>query len=132
MASDTVHSDGVRHEEVVGEIGPPVLSARPRGFPNLVAGDAVTDDAAAGGRGNPRIYQLVEHAPKTGNSPTIWAWPQMIEYFKVAGQPVQGPWPPHQEPRPDPSDESLPVAIPDPMSATRPGEVGDSRDVHRD
>lgn len=68
--------------------------------------------------GNPRLYELIEHAPKTGKSPTIWAWPQIIEYLKVAGQPVQGPWPPHQEPRPDPSDESLPVAVPDPETQT--------------
>ena len=68
-------------------------------------------------RGNPRLYELVEHAPKTGKSPTIWAWPQIIEYLKVAGQPVQGPWPPHQEPRPDPEAESLPVAVPDPQSS---------------
>ena len=67
-------------------------------------------------RGNPRLYELVEHAPKTGKSPTIWAWPHIIEYFKVAGQPVQGPWPPHQEPRPDPEAESLPVAVRDPHS----------------
>ena len=26
-------------------------------------------------QGNPRLYQLVEHAPKTGKSPTVWAWP---------------------------------------------------------
>ena len=78
-------------------------------------------------RGNPRLYELIEHSPKTGKSPTIWAWPQIIDYLKVAGQPVQGPWPPHQEPRPDPDDESLPVAIPDPES-TRPdfttGDMG--------
>lgn len=66
-------------------------------------------------RGNPRIYELIEHSPKEGKS-TIWAWPQIIDYLKVAGQPVQGPWPPHQEPRPDPTDETLPVAIPDPQS----------------
>jgi hypothetical protein len=92
----------------------------------------MTNNAGGGGRGNPRLYELVEHAPKTGQSPTIWAWPQVIEYLKVAGQPVQGPWPPHQEPRPDPSDESLPVAIPDPMSTTRHGEARDDRDVHPD
>lgn len=69
-------------------------------------------------RGNPRIYELIENAPKTGTSPTIWAWPEIIEYLKVAGQPVQGPWPPHQQPRPDPSAESLPVAIPDPLSTS--------------
>ena len=51
-------------------------------------------------RGNPRLYELIEHAPKTGKSPTVWAWPELIDYLKVAGQPVAGPWPPHQEPRP--------------------------------
>jgi hypothetical protein len=48
-----------------------------------------------------------------------------MDYLKVAGQPVAGPWPPHQEPRPDPDYESLPVAVPDPESApgsqARPG-----------
>ena len=24
---------------------------------------------------NPRLYELIEHAPKTGKSPTVWAWP---------------------------------------------------------
>ena len=76
-------------------------------------------------RGNPRIFELIEHSPKTGDSPTIWAWPEIIDYFKVAGQPVQGPWPPHQEPRPDPTDESLPVAIPDPQSTTFNRDPGD-------
>jgi hypothetical protein len=68
-------------------------------------------------RGNPRLYELIEHAPKTGKSPTVWAWPELIDYLKVAGQPVAGPWPPHQEPRPDPDYDSLPVAVPDPHSA---------------
>ena len=67
-------------------------------------------------RGNPRLYELIEHAPKTGKSPTVWAWPELIDYLKVAGQPVAGPWPPHQQPRPDPEEESLPVAVPDPES----------------
>ena len=71
-------------------------------------------------RGNPRLYELIEHAPKTGKSPTVWAWPELIDYLKIAGQPVAGPWPPHQEPRPDPDYESLPVAVPDPESAPRP------------
>jgi hypothetical protein len=73
--------------------------------------------------GNPRLYKLIEGAPKvgTGKSPTIWAWPQITDYLKVAGQPVQGPWPPHQEPRPDPEEESLPVAVADPQGRrTRP------------
>jgi hypothetical protein len=67
-------------------------------------------------QGNPRLYELIEHAPKTGKSPTVWAWPELIDYLKIAGQPVSGPWPPHQEPRPDPDYESLPVAVPDPQS----------------
>jgi len=46
----------------------------------------------------------------------VWAWPQFIDFLKVAGQPVQGPWPPHQEPRPDPDAESLPVAVRDKKS----------------
>src|ERR1700724_3005781 len=71
---------------------------------------------------NPRLYELIEDAPKTGKSPTVWAWPQLVDYLKVAGQPVSGPWPPHQEPRPDPDYESGPVAVPDPQSqaAQRP------------
>jgi hypothetical protein len=71
-------------------------------------------------RGNPRLYELVEHSPKTGKSPTVWAWPELMDYLKIAGQPVAGPWPPHQEPRPDPEYESLPVAVPDPEAPPRP------------
>lgn len=68
------------------------------------------------------MYELIEHAPKTGQSPTIWAYPGVIEWMKVAGQPVAGPWPPHQQPRPDPDDEPLPVAItePEPRHAADP------------
>jgi hypothetical protein len=76
-------------------------------------------------RGNPRLYELIEHAPKTGKSPTVWAWPELIDYLKVAGQPVAGPWPPHQEPRPDPEEDSLPVAVAD--SDPDPGQ-GAERD----
>jgi hypothetical protein len=69
-------------------------------------------------QGNPRLYEVVEDAPKTGKSPTVWAWPEFIDFLKVAGQPVQGPWPPHQEARPDPDgDDSMPVAVPDPVPA---------------
>ncbi|MCX6467572.1 MAG: hypothetical protein NTW05_28915 [Pseudonocardiales bacterium] len=60
------------------------------------------------------MFELIEGAPRTGRSPTIWAWPQITEYLKVAAQPVAGPWPPHQEPRPDPADEAGPVAIVEP------------------
>ena len=73
-------------------------------------------EASGLSRGNPRIYELIKDSPKTGIS-TVWAWPQLIDYLKVAGQPVQGPWPPHQEPRADPDAESLPVAIPDPRGS---------------
>jgi hypothetical protein len=30
-------------------------------------------------QGNPRLYdlyELIEHAPKSGKSPTVWAWPR--------------------------------------------------------
>ena len=75
-------------------------------------------------RGNPRLYELVEHTPKEGGtSPTVWAWTELMDYLKIAGQPVPGPWPPHQEPRPDPSDDSMPVAIRDPASSpSRPDQ----------
>lgn len=66
-------------------------------------------------RGNPRLYELVEHTPKTGStSPTVWAFPEVMDWFKVAGQPVPGPWPPHQEPRPEPEEEALPEAVTEP------------------
>lgn len=71
-------------------------------------------------QGNPRMFELIEGAPKTGRSPTIWAWPQITEYLKIAGQPVSGPWPPHQEPRPDPEEESLPVAVAETRPAAQP------------
>ena len=65
--------------------------------------------------GNPRMAELFASTPKEGKSPTVFAFPQLVEFLGVAGQPVQGPWPPHQEPRPDPDEvEALPVAIPDP------------------
>lgn len=65
-------------------------------------------------RGNPRIYELIENAPKVGKSPTIWAWPEVVDWLRVAGQPVPGPWPPHQKPRPNPEEESFPVAVVEP------------------
>jgi hypothetical protein len=72
-------------------------------------------------RDNPRLFELIEHSPKTGKSPTVWAWPELIDYLKIAGQPVPGPWPPHQEPRPDPEEDSLPVAVAEPP----PRDAGD-------
>jgi hypothetical protein len=68
---------------------------------------------------NARIYELIENAPKTGPSPTIWAFPAIVDFMKVAGQPVPGPWPPHQQRRPDPDDEALPVAIAEPDRSHR-------------
>lgn len=65
-------------------------------------------------RGNPRIFELIENAPKTGKSPTIWAWPEVVDWLRVAGQPVPGPWPPHQQARPNPEDESVPTAVVEP------------------
>ncbi|MGH3835056.1 MAG: hypothetical protein ACRDSF_05060 [Pseudonocardiaceae bacterium] len=71
-------------------------------------------------RGNPRIYELIENAPKVGKSPTIWAWPEVVDWLRVAGQPVPGPWPPHQQPRPNPEEESIPVAVVEPERPARP------------
>lgn len=70
--------------------------------------------------GNPRLYELFESQPESRphgpTSPTVWAWPQFVEFLKVAGQPVQGPWPPHQKPRPNPDVDAEPVAIVDPLA----------------
>lgn len=67
---------------------------------------------------NPRMAELfgepAEEPPRPGASPTIFDFPGMVGFLKVAGQPVAGPWPPHQNPRPDPEDETGPVAIPEP------------------
>jgi hypothetical protein len=65
-------------------------------------------------RGNPRIFELIENAPKTGKSPTIFAWPEVVDWLRIAGQPVPGPWPPHQQARPNPEDESVPTAVVEP------------------
>ena len=62
-------------------------------------------------RGNPRLYELIEHAPKTGKSPTIWAWPELIDYLKVAGQPVAVPDP---ESPPAETRRQAPQADPEP------------------
>ena len=78
----------------------------------------MVEESGRSNAGNPRLAELFKDAPKTGKSPTVFAFPQLVEYLGVAGQPVQGPWPPHQEPRPDPTDiEGTPVAIPDPASS---------------
>jgi hypothetical protein len=83
-------------------------------------------------KGNPRLFELIEDAPKTGKSPTVWAWPQLVDYLKIAGQPVSGPWPPHQAPRPDPDYESGPQAVADPHSVAGPGDTpGDDTAAER-
>jgi hypothetical protein len=64
-------------------------------------------------RGTPRLFALIENTPNTGKRNEVWAWPQFTEFLKVAGQPVQGPWPPSQEPRPDPDADSMPTAVKD-------------------
>ena len=65
-------------------------------------------------RGNPRIFELIENAPKVGKSPTIFAWPEVVDWLRIAAQPVPGPWPPHQQARPNPEEESIPVAVVEP------------------
>lgn len=62
----------------------------------------------------PRLYELIDTAKQTGANPTLWAYSEFMDFLKVAGQPVQGPWPPHQERRPDPGAEALPVAVVEP------------------
>ncbi len=68
--------------------------------------------------GSPRIYELVEDHPKAGklgdNRNTIWAWPEVVDMLKVAGQPVPGPWPPHQQRRPEPEEALEPTAVREP------------------
>ena len=92
--------------------------------PSLTRERGMRIESSGHSRANPRLFELVEHAPKTGRSPTVWAWPELIDYLKIAGQPVPGPWPPHQEPRPAPEEDSLPVAVaerPDDELPARPG-----------
>jgi hypothetical protein len=70
--------------------------------------------------GSPRIYELIQDAPGKGKPNSVWAWPEVVDFLKVAGQPVPGPWPPHQEPRPDPSLESgEAVAVSEPEQELR-------------
>ena len=99
--------------------GPPALDGATTGDAEQARGGGpVPVESDGHNEGNPRLYELIENAPKTGKSPTVWAFPQLVEYLKVAGQPVQGPWPPHQEPRPDPTAiDSRRSPMPDPLSA---------------
>jgi hypothetical protein len=79
-------------------------------------------------KGNPRIFELIESRPKTGKSPTLFAWPEVVDWLRVAGQPVPGPWPPHQQPRPNPEEESLPVAVSEPARSEPRREYRPSND----
>jgi len=72
------------------------------------------------------MFELIEDTPKEGPS-TVWAWPQIIEYMKVAAQPVQGPWPPHQHRRPDPDADSMPTAVPDSRGVSAPPPASPDR-----
>jgi hypothetical protein len=98
--------------ELTGEAIPEIFLEFPEISRAELGGETVAD-RPQDERGNSRIYDLIKHVPKDkeGKSPTLWAWPQVIGMFKVAGQPVPGPWPPHQEARPDPEAESTPVAV---------------------
>ena len=78
-----------------------------------MGGEVVSVESSGFERGNPRFFELISNSPKEGDSPTIWAWPQITEYLKVAGHPVMGPWPPHQERREDPDSDSGPTAVKD-------------------
>ncbi|MGQ0678872.1 MAG: hypothetical protein ACT4OM_04310 [Actinomycetota bacterium] len=82
----------------------------------------MADDDFVASPGSPRIYELIQDAPgknnrdRVGGDNSVWAWPEVTEFLKIAGQPVPGPWPPHQEPRPDPevaSAEAVAVSEPD-------------------
>ena len=101
----------------------PVTRLRSRGAGAVAtAGDrACAIESDGHSKDNPRLFELIENAPKDGKSPTVWAWPQLVDYLKIAGQPVSGPWPPHQEPRPDPDYESGPQAV------RRPALVGQTQ-----
>ena len=71
-------------------------------------------------RGNPRLYELIEHAPKTGKSPTVWAWPELIDYLKEDSLPVAVADPESRQPAEPPSR-------PEPATAAdgASGSVGD-------
>lgn len=80
--------------------------------------------------GSPRIYELIQDAPgknnqhRKGGDNSVWAWPEVTDFLKIAGQPVPGPWPPHQERRPDPE-----VAGAEPQAVSEPDQ--EARDIAR-
>jgi hypothetical protein len=76
--------------------------------------------------GSPRIYELIQDAPgknnqnRVGGDNSVWAWPEVTDFLKIAGQPVPGPWPPHQEARPDPEvGSAVPEAVSEPAQQER-------------
>ena len=86
----------------------------------------MADDDFEASPGSPRIYELVQDAPgknnqhRPGGDNSVWAWPEVTDFLKIAGQPVPGPWPPHQEARPDPELGSAePQAVAEPAQAER-------------
>ena len=80
--------------------------------------------------GSPRIYELIQDAPgknnqhRKGGDNSVWAWPEVTDFLKIAGQPVPGPWPPHQEARPDPE-----VGSAEPQAVAEPAQ--EERDIAR-
>lgn len=86
----------------------------------------MSDDDFVASPGSPRIFELIQDAPgknnrdRVGGDNSVWAWPEVTEFLKIAGQPVPGPWPPHQEPRPDPSlSDAEATAVAEPEQALR-------------
>ena len=51
---------------------------------------------------NPRLYELIEERAEDGEEPHGMGVAAVVDYLKIAGQPVAGPWPPHAQWRPDP------------------------------
>lgn len=86
----------------------------------------MADDDFEASPGSPRIFELIQDAPGKGNQHrkggdnSVWAWPEVTDFLKIAGQPVPGPWPPHQEARPDPELGSAePQAVAEPAQELR-------------
>jgi hypothetical protein len=52
--------------------------------PSLIQEHAMPIESSGHSRGNPRLYELVEGAPKTGKSPTVSAWPQLMDYVNFS------------------------------------------------
>lgn len=86
----------------------------------------MADDDFQASPGSPRIFELIQDAPgknnqnRVGGDNSVWAWPEVTDFLKIAGQPVPGPWPPHQEARPDPEiGSAVPEAVAEPAQELR-------------